>query len=248
MNSVGGGGNGETRVQLPQGTYTLTARRNNPDNPEEAEATVTVPDHDISGIVLQFAPIPSIPVEEITDSSATSDNVQPPPTVPQLGLVLEAEQVDADRGDSAVRPVTRKDQSVVFTAAPGRYRLQGRSTGTWYIKSASYGDSDLLKDDLVVVPGASGTPIRVVVSNVTGGLQGTVNLGGNPASCWVYLIPTSPNAQAVIGLRSNTTGAYSSPHLPPEATRWLRSNGGIRRTIAIRPALRGSAPMFVRSR
>jgi hypothetical protein len=85
----------------------------------------------------------------------------------------------------------------------------------WYIKSATYGDSDLLKDDLVVVPGASGTPIRVVLSNVTGSLQGTVNLAGNPASCWVYLIPSGPSAQAVISLRSNNTGAYSAPHLPP---------------------------------
>jgi len=213
VNPMGGGG-GETRVQLPQGTYTLMARKNNPDNPEEAETTVTVPDHDISGVVLQFAPIPSIPVEEITDSSATSDNGNPP-TVQQLGLMLQGEQMDPDRGDSAVRSVTRKDQSVVFTAAPGTYRLQGRSTGAWYIKSATYGDSDLLKDDLVVVPGASGTPIRVVVSNVTGSLQGTVNLNGSPAACWVYLIPNSPNVQSVISLRSSTTGSYTSPHLPP---------------------------------
>jgi hypothetical protein len=213
---MGGGPGGETRVQLPQGTYTLTARRNNPDNPEEAETTVTVPDHDISGVVLQFAPIPSIPVEVIADGAATSDSGQPP-TVPQLGLTLQAQQVDPGRGegDNAVRPVTRRDQSVVFTAPPGAYRLEGRNTGTWFIKSATYGDSDLLRNDLVVVPGASGTPIRVVVSNVAGSLQGTVNLGGSPASCWVYLIPTSPNAQAVISIRSNSSGAYAAPHLPP---------------------------------
>lgn len=209
------GAGGETRIQLPQGTYTLTARRNNPENPEQAETTVTVPDHDISGVVLQFAPIPSIPVELIVDSSATSDNGAQPPTLPQLGLALQSEQPDPDRGDSTVRLMTRKDQSFVFTAPPGTYRLQGRNAGLWYIKSATYGDADLLQQDMAVVPGAAGTPIRVVVSNQTGSLQGTVNLNGTPGAYWVYLIPSGPNAQPVIALRSGSTGSYTSAHLPP---------------------------------
>jgi len=211
MNGVGG----ETKIQLPPGTYTLTARRNNPENPEQAETTVTVPDHDISGVVLQFAPVPSIPVELIVDSSATSDNKDQLPTLPQLGLALESNQPDPERGDSTVRPTTRRDQSFVFMAPPGSYRLQGRSTGTWYVKSAGYGDADLLRQDLVVVPGAAGTPIRVVVSNQTGSLQGTVNLNGAPAACWVYLIPTGASAQPVISLRSASSGTYTAAHLPP---------------------------------
>jgi hypothetical protein len=208
------GAAGETRIQLPQGTYTLTALRNNQENPEQAETIVTVPDHDISGIVLQFSPIPAIPVELVMDSSVTSDNSQPP-TLPQLGLALQSDQPDPERGDSTIRPTTRHDQSFVFAAPPGSYRLQGRNTTAWYIKSASYGDSDLLQQALVVVPGAAGTPIRVTVSNQTAALQGTVNLNGAPAQCWVYLIPTGPSAQAVITLRSNNTGAYTSAHLPP---------------------------------
>jgi len=209
------GAGGETKIQLPPGTYTLTARRNNPENPEQAETTVTVPDHDISGVVLQFAPIPSIPVELIVDSSVTSDNKEVLPTLPQLGLVLQSDQPDPERGDSTVRPTMRKDQSFVFMAPPGSYRMQGRSTGAWYVKSASYGDADLLRQDLVVVPGAAGTPIRVVVSNQTGSLQGTVNLNGAPAACWVYLIPTGVNAQSVIPLRSMNSGSYTAAHLPP---------------------------------
>src|SRR5260370_27945205 len=189
MNGMGG----ETKIQLPEGTSTLTARRGNPESPEEAETTVTVPDHDISGVVLQFAPVPSIPIELIVDSSATSDNKDQPPTLPQLGLVLQSDQLDPERGDSSLRPTTRRDQSFVFTAPPGSYRLQSRNTGVWYIKSASYGDSDLLQQELVVWPGAAGTPIRLVVSNQTGSLQGTVNLNGSPAACWGYLISTGAN-------------------------------------------------------
>jgi hypothetical protein len=85
----------------------------------------------------------------------------------------------------------------------------------WYIKSVSYGDSDLLQQDLVVVPGAAGTPIRVTVSDKTGGLLGTVSLKGTPGACWVYLIPTGPSAQSVIMLRSDSSGSYTAAHLPP---------------------------------
>ncbi len=210
-----GGGAGEMKIQLPQGTYTLIASRANPDNPEQAETTVTVPDHDISGVVLRFAPVPSIPIELVVDTSSTSDTSQAPPTLQQLGLSLQGGQADPERGDSTVRPTTRRDQSLVFSVPPGSYRLQGRNTGTWYIKSATYGDSDLLQEDLVVVPGAAGTPIRVVVSNQTGSLQGTVSLNGAAAACWIYLIPTGPSAEYVISLRSSSTGSYTSAHLPP---------------------------------
>jgi hypothetical protein len=212
---MNGPAGGETKIQLPPGTYTLTAQRNNPGIPEQAETTVTVPDHDISGVVLQFVPIPSIPIELILDSAATSDNSSQPPTLPQLGLVLESDQPDPERGDSSLHPTTQRDQSFVFTAPQGSYHLQGRNTGTWYVKSATYGDADLLRQELVVVPGAAGTPIRVVVSNLTGSLQGTVNLNGNPAACWVYLIPTGLNAQSVMSLRSNNAGSYTAAHLPP---------------------------------
>jgi hypothetical protein len=132
-----------------------------------------------------------------------------------LGLVLQSEQPDPERGDSTVRPTTRKDQSFVFTAPPGIYHLEGRNTGLWFIKSATYGDADFLLQDMVVVPGAAGTPIRVVVSNQTGSLQGTVSLNGSPGAYWVYLIPSGPNAQPVIALRSGSSGSYTSAHLPP---------------------------------
>ena len=205
------------KIQLPQGTYTLIASRASPENPEQAETTVTVPDHDISGVVLRFTPTPSIPIELIVDTSSTSDNTQSqtPPTLPQLGLVLSGGSGEPEQQDFSTRPMPRRDQSFAFTVPPGSYHLQGRNTGSWYIKGATYGDSDLMREDLVVVPGSAGTPIRVVVSNETGSLQGTVSLNGVGAACWIYLIPTGPSAESVISLRSSSTGSYTSPHLPP---------------------------------
>jgi hypothetical protein len=208
------GSSGEMKIQLPQGTYTLTARMmSEPDAPEQADTTVTVPDHDVSGVVLQFFPVPAIPVELVVDGSSTSDTT--PPNLTQMGLTLQSEQADPDRGDSSVRLTTRRNQSYVFLAPPGSYQLAARNSGSWYVKSASYGDSDLLQQELVVAPGAAGTPIRIGVSDETGGLQGTVKLNGDASACWIYLIPASAGVQTVYTTHSNSTGGYTFAHLPP---------------------------------
>src|SRR6185437_3983229 len=98
---------------------------------------------------------------------------------------------------------------------PGIYRLSAlNDQGPWYIKSASYGISDLLEQDLIVAPGA-GSPIRITVSNQTASLQGACTLAGVQTACWVYLIPTNPSATRVFTMRSNEQGNYNYGHLPP---------------------------------
>jgi hypothetical protein len=213
INPTSNGTSGEATMDLPQGTYTLVAMRNNPESPEEAEATVTVPDHDISGVVFHFSPIPFIPVELLIDESSTSDNSQP--SLQQFNLLLENDQPDLEQQSSAVRLTTLAAHAFGFLASPGSYHLQARGTGEWYVKSVSNGVSDVLQQGLVVAPGTGGTPLRVLVSNQTGSLQGTVKLNGTPSACWVYLIPTTPSAEAVFSLHSNAEGGFTSTHLPP---------------------------------
>jgi hypothetical protein len=210
------GASGETSMELPQGTFRLMAKRNNPIAPEEAEATITVPDHDISGIAFHFSPVPSIPVELLVDDSSTSDNSSStPPSLQQLNLSLENDQPDFDQEGSTIRLSAAEDHSYRFITPPGSYHLLARGAAGWYVKSVGNGASDVLQQGLVVAPGAGGTPLRVMVSNQTGSLQGTVSLNGVPSMCWVYLISTTPSAEPVLTSRSNSDGAFSEAHLPP---------------------------------
>lgn len=203
---------GETSVELPQGTYTLIAKKNSPEGPEEAETTVTVPDHDISGVVLHFSPTPSIPVELLVDDHSTPENGQPNPA--QFNLTLQNNQLDTEQG-SSIRLTRSRDGSFVFLAPSGSYHLQAHGGTAWYIESATYGASDLLQQDLIVAPGAAGAPIRVTVSNQSGSLQGTVKVSGNPGASWIYLIPSMASAEVVFSLRSNAEGTFSAANLPP---------------------------------
>jgi hypothetical protein len=213
LNPMSNGPSGETTMELPQGAYTLMARRNNPESPEEAEATITVPDHDISGVVFHFSPIPSIPVELVIDEASTSDNSQP--SLQQFNLVLENDQPDLEQQSSTIRLTSLPNHAFSFLASPGSYHLRARAAGEWYVKSVGNGVSDVLQQGFVVAPGTGGTPLRVTVSNQTGSLQGTVKLNGTPGSWWVYLIPTTPNAEAVLSMHGNAEGGFSSAHVPP---------------------------------
>ncbi len=205
---------GAFKLELPSGTYTLIASVRSPDGIVEGETSVTVADHDVSGVVFHLETVPTLPVELQVDGAATSDN--PQPSLMQFGLMLENSEADPDDFSFPVPLTAQRDGAMSFTASPGSYHLRARNNqGAWYIKSASYGVSDLLQQEFVVAPGAGGIPIRVTVSNQTASLQGTCTLSGVQAACWVYLIPTAPSASTVFTVRSNEQGIYNYTHLPP---------------------------------
>ncbi|WP_213803463.1 carboxypeptidase-like regulatory domain-containing protein [Granulicella sp. dw_53] len=234
---------GRATIYLPSGTYKLSARIQNTDAVEIAETSVTVTGAETvledspessttAGTVLRFVATPSIPVELHLDSSATSDNSQRPslaasgvltdqfsnqgsPTAMQLGLTLQ--RVDQDEGTATVNLMPARGGLPSFAAPPGRYRLLARGFSQWYVKTASYGSSDLLGQDLVVAASATGTTIHLLVSNQTGTLQGNAKLKGQVCrGCWIYLISSAPSATPIYTLRSNgNDGSYSRANLPP---------------------------------
>lgn len=137
------------------------------------------------------------------------------PTPQQFGLMLQRVDQNDDDGMTNVGLQQRREGAAVFMAPPGTYRLTARGQGRWYIRSASFGTSDLSGENLVVASGASSATIHLVVSNQTGSLQGTVKLNGQPASSWVYLISTTPSLNPIINIRTNSSGTFSNPYLPP---------------------------------
>lgn len=207
------GDSGSVRMELPSGTYTLIANVMSTDGMKQGESRVTVADRDVSGVIFHLMPVPAIPVELLLDGSETSDNAQP--NLRQLGLILENNQPDSDILNAVIPLSMRRDRVMAFTAPPGAYRLRARSNGAWYVRSASYGASDLLQQEIVIGPGAGGTPIRLTVSNQTGSLQGTCSLNGLPAGCSVYLIPITPSAETIFVQQANAQGVYNFAHLPP---------------------------------
>jgi hypothetical protein len=207
-----GANNGEVHVALPSGTFTLIASLNRGGDMEYGEANITVTDHDLSGVVLRLASVPSIPVQMIVDPGSTSDKA--PSTAQQLGVMLQ--NMQGPRIGMSSFFVRVQNQEASFHPTPGVYRFIARSYGQWFIKSATYGTTDILKENMTVTwGGAASAPIFVTISNKTGGLQGTVQLEGAAAAAWLYAIPIGPSAVPVYTGHCNANGSFNFPSLPP---------------------------------
>jgi hypothetical protein len=230
-------GPNKASVSLPAGSYTLSARIQSRDASETAEARVNVTRNaESSGATLRFTPTPTIPVELIIDPEATSDNAptssvqtssaspsntstttssstQNVPKLNQFGLTLQ--RLDPVSEDDITSVGLSGPSSSTFNVPPGTYRLLARTTGHWYIRSATYGTTDLTREPLILTGGGAGATIRIVVTNLTGTVQGTVLLSGVPSPAWVYLIPNSPSLPSLITLHSGNTGNLSGPYVPP---------------------------------
>jgi hypothetical protein len=67
VNMAGGAPDGDLRIELPSGTYTLMANQNMGDVSAYGETTVTVTDRPVTGVVLRMVSVPAIPLELIVD-------------------------------------------------------------------------------------------------------------------------------------------------------------------------------------
>ncbi|HEX7158556.1 MAG TPA: carboxypeptidase-like regulatory domain-containing protein [Edaphobacter sp.] len=220
-------GPGEMKVELPSGTYTLEATLHLPgsgpdrsDSVFYGETRVTVTDHDVTDVTLHMAAVPSIPVVVDVDPAATSDKA--PPTVPQIGLMLEAadssdssSMSEMNFGQNVFAASTSPDGSVSFRPNPGTYRLEIRSGGAWYVKAASYGTADLLTQNLTVAAGAGSGLIRLTVSDQTGAVRGSVSLHGKPAECELDFVPEDASGRSLFIARSGSDGKYNLVNLLP---------------------------------
>jgi hypothetical protein len=206
-------GSGEVRVELPPGTFTLIGYSNRGDTMEYGETSVTVGDGEETGYVLRLSPVPPIPLQVVADSESTSDKTLP--TAQQLGISLENLQSLRMTPFPSSSVQRQNSQEWALRAAPGTYKLVSRSSGQWFVKSASYGTTDLLRDTMTITWGAASAPIVVTVSDRTGGMQGTTAIKGTAQAAWIYAVPSGAGSVPFYEGHSSADGAFRFPYLPP---------------------------------
>ena len=203
------------RVDLPAGTYGLTLTADDRNNPSTASLRVTVPAggmHNAAPIDVTLSPETRIPVQMSLDSAVPVINgVVSSVSVAQLNLTLHS---DGSNGSEVIRLRSSAERPDEFQVPPGRYRLRTETAGYWTIVSASYGLSNAISDEIVVGEGSGASPLRLVVSNATGHLDGSVNLPAGVASARVYLLPREPSLVPFYLLLAGSSGSFSR-NLPP---------------------------------
>lgn len=145
---------------------------------------------------------------------------------PRLDISVRADPLDefGQRGSASIRqPTGPNDDSLVLeNLAPGRYWLRLYPT-RGYVASATMGGMDLLREPLVVVPGAS-TPIDITMRDDNAELEG--NLLGVPANAasstpraHIYCIPLPDGPGQFLDLSASSDGRFDSRMVAPGAYR-----------------------------
>lgn len=207
---------GLLEIALPSGAYQLRVTTQNREQPEQAEAQITVAGRPVTGLELHLVATPSIPVELTSAATASAANgvAATPPRLNAFGIRLQnlAHSEQFGNGNDVFLSAMA-DQVATLQASPGLYRLRGQGTGGWYIRSATFRGVDLLTHSFTADAG-TGDPIRLVTANDTGRLVARVTGGEPHAISFVYILAHQPSLTPVLQGTSDANGAYSRS-LPP---------------------------------
>jgi hypothetical protein len=192
----------EFRLQLPGGTYSVTATAYVQRGSLESRLQITVPQAPVSGVSFALEPGAVIPVDvEVESVSQSSSQTGGPQDgagqTPSAYISLLAtdssgasypamEPGGRGRGGTgnAAGPLT------IQNAPPGRYVLQVQpSNGAYYVSSASCGGVDLTHEELAIANGAAGCSIRVVLRDDSGSVHVTERSSDSNEQSMVFLYP-----------------------------------------------------------
>ena len=225
---------GTIEGQLPNEKYLIEAAANGPDSSTSGSVNITVAGARVEGPGMVLTRNNSIPVivrEEFSSKDSDSHSFWSdgkhtyPMHGPRLDLQITADAVDdfdEQRRGSLREPTGPNDDSLILeNLAPGRYWLR-LTANRGYVASASMGGTDLLREPLGVVPGAS-TPIEITMRDDNAELDGTL-LGVPPASAestrstpagYVYCLPLPDSPGQFLELAASPDGKFDYQMVTP---------------------------------
>ncbi|MFZ0770390.1 MAG: carboxypeptidase-like regulatory domain-containing protein [Candidatus Sulfotelmatobacter sp.] len=220
--------------QLPNGKYLVEASSFGPNSSASGSVNIVVAGAPAEGPTMVIARNNSITVnvkEEFssTDWPASGSWSDGKHTFalhgPRLDLQITAYAMDdfgAQRSGSLRQPTGPNDDALVLeNLAPGRYWLRLRAS-RGYVASATTGGTDLLREPLVVVPGAS-TPIDITMRDDNAELEGTL-LGIVPTPAdpgrwsspgYIYCIPLPDSSGQFLEISASSDGKFDYRMVAP---------------------------------
>jgi hypothetical protein len=174
---------------------------------------------DLSGITVPLQPSANIPVIEKTEfTSAETNNAGAMFTNGNSGRTyrqyLQVMLRRVGEQNSFGAQTGPNGEIVLRGIEPGRYRAEFYPMGgNVYVQSASFGNTDLLHDDLIISSGGDQQPIDVVLRDDAASVSGTVNCGN--VQCSVLLLPDNVSSFSPRQVFVSPTGVFQIAGLPP---------------------------------
>jgi hypothetical protein len=212
-------------AELPRGSYTIHASSGERDANECVAASRRLNlTKDVSGLQLALAPCATITVNVHAEHTKPEANKKASP-LDENGSVRSNLQYlsqvmlrPKDERGNFPRYYASSDKSdagkaVLRGVEPGRYSIEMPMMRGVYIESMQSGMTDLLREDLVVAPGAAVAPIEVRVRDDAAMLDGKVKMDADVTAAAVIAIPEGmPKGARTIVV---VDGQYHFPPLAP---------------------------------
>jgi hypothetical protein len=171
-----------------------------------------------SDLHLTLQPLANIPVVLRGLAAPSSDGLQSVPPLPVLiskqngaaGIISYSPAPDPEGGPSSVDL-----RLLFFGIAPGTYELgiAPQLNTSYYVESATWGSTDLLRDDLVLDSSGSVPPIEITVRDDGATLNGKVLSSDIPLPAQVVLL--ADRRKTPISLPVNSDGTFAVSGLAP---------------------------------
>jgi Carboxypeptidase regulatory-like domain len=149
---------------------------------------------DLEGITLPLSASINLPVNvEIRPSSNSPEQLALANYLPARELVASSVRLissDVRIDNVEYQAEKGKDGAMTFhNLLPGRYSLDVTTTAPWYVRSATSGTVDLLREELVIGAGRGAEPLEITLRDDSARLKGSILASGEAADGWVLVCP-----------------------------------------------------------
>lgn len=191
---------GEFRMMLPAGSFEVIANAYGQPTALHGRQTVSV-QGPVNGVVVTLQTYTSLPVEIESEIATGSSNNSGQDSSSHPSPMLQLVDADpAHGGNTYMAQVPgnhwrdgRRDASAgpmaIQDLPPGHYVLQVFSGYPWYMASATCGNVDLLREELVISSSGGGCTIHTLFRNDPGSVSVTIRGNEPPANVFPYLLP-----------------------------------------------------------
>ena len=212
---------------VPAGSYILKAITSANNQPLRAEQHITVASN-LDNVHLALTPATSIPVVVHMQSRSTSDGStapggghsggwrnqgRPPISVALVPNQPNAPEVYSTLGQRA--DINGRDSMLLQNVDPGSYSVNLMPQQPWYVQSATYGQTNLLYDDITVSAGQS-YPLDIVLREDSASLNISVRgLGKSDELQASVVILPQPASKLEPQVLRGITNSYTAMGLAP---------------------------------
>ena len=203
---------------VPAGSYIVKAFSQTA-NQTSGRARVNVSSNSDS-LRLALGPAISIPVVvrmESRNASNAAGGTNWSVARPPVSVRLISNETAAPEWDSSfVQQTAGRDSMVLQNVDSGTYTAEVTAQAPWYVQSATYGQSNVLYDNLSVATGGPSYPLEIVLRDDSASVAGSVKAsdGSVPAAATVIVAPIAAS-KAIPKMAQASAGSFNVTGLAP---------------------------------